>query len=340
MAVTSGFFNSNSGDRVYNAEDFGRIFEGFFTDGILNNQRDDKFVVRKTTGLNLTVGTGFGWFKRTWIRNDELLELEASPNGTNSTRIDTVVIRADLTDEVRANTIYIKQGTANRPSLINTGSVQEYPLADITIPAGGTSINTVTDRRSEIYSTCPLIVKPYYPVGAIYISVNNTEPDILFGGTWERISGRFLIGADSDSDGGQTGGSWYHTFTINDIPAHSHHINFTTGSSTANIILRRESDGELSTVMGWAQQTAGLPSKDVSNYLPASWNFRTSYNGTENIDGTIVHANSIYATTQVGLYQDAHAHAVYGDTDATGSSAVSKEIRPPFLKVYMWKRVS
>lgn len=36
-----------------------------------------------------------------------------------------------------------------------------------------------------------------YPVGAIYLSVNDTNPATLFGGTWERIVGRFLLGADS-----------------------------------------------------------------------------------------------------------------------------------------------
>lgn len=32
-----------------------------------------------------------------------------------------------------------------------------------------------------------------YPVGSIYMSVNSTNPDELFGGTWEQIQGRFLL---------------------------------------------------------------------------------------------------------------------------------------------------
>lgn len=45
-----------------------------------------------------------------------------------------------------------------------------------------------------------------YPVGSIYMSVNSTNPSTLFGGTWERIQGRFLLGASSSYTAGSTGG--------------------------------------------------------------------------------------------------------------------------------------
>ena len=32
--------------------------------------------------------------------------------------------------------------------------------------------------------------------------MNETDPAILFGGTWERISGRFLLGCGGDGPGG------------------------------------------------------------------------------------------------------------------------------------------
>lgn len=38
------------------------------------------------------------------------------------------------------------------------------------------------------------IFKLIYPVGAVYISFDSTNPANIFGGTWKSIEGRFLIG--------------------------------------------------------------------------------------------------------------------------------------------------
>lgn len=46
-----------------------------------------------------------------------------------------------------------------------------------------------------------------YPVGSIYISVNSTSPAGLFGGSWEKITDKFLIGAGGSYSLGATGGS-------------------------------------------------------------------------------------------------------------------------------------
>lgn len=46
-----------------------------------------------------------------------------------------------------------------------------------------------------------------YPVGAVYISINSTSPQTLFGGTWKQIQGQFLLGASSAYPAGSTGGS-------------------------------------------------------------------------------------------------------------------------------------
>ena len=63
-----------------------------------------------------------------------------------------------------------------------------------------------------------------YPVGAIYLSVTNVNPAALFGGTWERIGGRFLFGADSTYAAGSTGGEAAHTLTVDEMPRHNHEI--------------------------------------------------------------------------------------------------------------------
>ena len=61
-----------------------------------------------------------------------------------------------------------------------------------------------------------------YPVGSIYMSVNSTSPATLFGGTWEQLKDRFLLGAGGSYAVGSTGGEAAHTLTINEMPNHTH----------------------------------------------------------------------------------------------------------------------
>lgn len=63
-----------------------------------------------------------------------------------------------------------------------------------------------------------------YPVGSIYMSVNNTSPSVLFGGTWAQLKDRFLLGAGDTYTAGDTGGEASHTLTTGEMPAHSHDI--------------------------------------------------------------------------------------------------------------------
>lgn len=68
-----------------------------------------------------------------------------------------------------------------------------------------------------------------YPVGSIYMSINNTSPASLFGGTWEQLKDRFLLGAGSTYSAGSTGGEAAHALTAAEGPAHfGHHTPYNT----------------------------------------------------------------------------------------------------------------
>ena len=51
------------------------------------------------------------------------------------------------------------------------------------------------------------VLNHVYPVGSIYMSMNQVDPGTLFGGTWERVQDRFLLASGSSYSAGSTGGS-------------------------------------------------------------------------------------------------------------------------------------
>lgn len=83
-------------------------------------------------------------------------------------------------------------------------------------------------------------VNVIYPVGSIYMSVNSTSPETLFGGTWERITGRFLLAATDNGDSGasqaagNTGGEAEHTLTVDEIPSHTHSVKHYSTNTAAD----------------------------------------------------------------------------------------------------------
>ena len=70
------------------------------------------------------------------------------------------------------------------------------------------------------------ILDNVYPVGSIYMNVNSTNPGTLFGGTWEQIQGRFLLGMSSSYPAGSQGGEAEHTLSTNEMPSHSHNLSY------------------------------------------------------------------------------------------------------------------
>lgn len=84
-----------------------------------------------------------------------------------------------------------------------------------------------------------------YPVGAIYMSVNSDSPASLFGGTWEQLKDRFLLGAGDTYAAGGTGGEAAHILGEDELPSHDHDINYnvvyrqtvTSGGGVRNLVV-------------------------------------------------------------------------------------------------------
>ena len=88
-------------------------------------------------------------------------------------------------------------------------------------------VTNMLNKLDDLLKNVPTI-ENVYPIGSIYITTNNENPEITFGfGTWVQWgSGRVPVGYDAlDTDFRtveNTGGSKTHTLTVDEIPSHSH----------------------------------------------------------------------------------------------------------------------
>ena len=86
---------------------------------------------------------------------------------------------------------------------------------------GNLTVNSITSNENKnlnITEICNVI----YPIGSVYISINNIEPSSLFGGTWEKLEDRFLLASGKTYTNGNIGGEATHKLTIDEMPSHTH----------------------------------------------------------------------------------------------------------------------
>ena len=127
-------------------------------------------------------------------------------------------------------------------------------------------------------------LKVVYPVGSIYMSTSNINPNELFGfGTWEQIKDAFLLCAGDNYTAGSTGGEAEHVLTIDEVPSHTHNFN-------RHQLWRTETVPEAGTSDGY-----GASNKTLS---------------------------------------------VYSDNTSSVGNGLAHNNMPPYLAVYVWKRVN
>ena len=110
-----------------------------------------------------------------------------------------------------------------------------------------------------------------YPVGSIYMSMDATSPQTLFGGTWTAIAGQFLLGASGAYPAGSTGGEAAHVLTVSEMPAHQHSTERSAGWPIEN-----DTGSEWDTVYShntsphtmWVQGTGSAGGGAAHNNMP------------------------------------------------------------------------
>ncbi len=142
-------------DYDFDAADVAAYLAGL-TSGVFSSDKD--FPVTAAGGLKVTVGAGRGWvhpsrftgYSITKRESDTLTLPLADPS---LPRIDRIVMRYDA--GARAASLQVLQGTASStptaPAISRTELIYDLCLAEITRPAGSTSISTgqITDTRLD-----------------------------------------------------------------------------------------------------------------------------------------------------------------------------------------------
>ena len=166
----------------------------------------------------LTAGTGIT------ISNNVI-----SATGGASITVDSALSTTSenpVQNKVITEAINTAQNTAN-------GAVAKNTEQDTAIANAQSLAENALNVANGAVKTADLLNK-VYPVGAIYMSVNDTTPASFLGGTWEQLEDRFLLGCGNTYTPGLTGGEATHKLTVNEMPSHTHRVWSGTGKTSTS----------------------------------------------------------------------------------------------------------
>ena len=172
-----------------------------------------------------------------------------------------------------------------------------------------------------------------YPVGSIYMSVNNVNPSTLFGGTWEAWgAGKVPVGVNTGESEfntvEKTGGEKTHELSASEMPSHSHTVN-SHNHSIPSLKGTAASAGAHTHSATWKY------SKDV----PLSGKY-----GRLNAGGNVSSSSGITINSA-----GAHTHSVTTNASTTGNSSPGTNAQgggqahnnlQPYITCFMWKRTA
>lgn len=187
-----------------------------------------------------------------------------------------------------------------------------------------------------------------------WASNDPTSPASFIGGTWERVEGKFIIGASSAYPVGTTGGSATHTQTVAEMPSHNHSGSTGSAGSHSHSASTGSAGGHShSGTTDWAgshTHNATIKSNGSStgggNGLVSSsggYGDWSSGKATITTDSAGSHTHS-FSTNSTGSHShtvsigDAGAHTHTVSIGSTGSGQ-AMSILNPYYALYIWVRV-
>ena len=159
------------------------------------------------------------------------------------------------------------------------------------------------------------IVNIIYPIGSIYISTTNINPNVLFGfGNWEKIEDKFLFAESTSYPAGTVGGEIEHTLIQEESPSHTHD----------------RGTMEITGTISWVASGYGANNSTTTGCFTNDgyYDNEKGYQSSNSSNGTLIRGLGMKAS-----------NSWTGETSSIGGNQPHNNM-PPYLAVYIWKRVS
>lgn len=220
----------------------------------------------------------------------------------------------------QSGALYVWSADLDYPAgahILGSNGVEYIAVAASGPTVTGGSVNPTTDvnfTRWKSYQRS--LVDIIYPVGSIYMSVNSVNPGTLFGGTWQAISGRFLLAASSTYPLGTTGGAVNKQLSVNEMPAHTHVASTADAGGHVHTATNANGGAHTHTISVTAgAQSAGAHTHGVTYAA-------TSVSATAASNGAHTHGVTFPKTTIGSTSAGAHTHT-RGTMEITGRLAAA-----------------
>lgn len=150
------FWNSQDGDRVYDANDFSEWLKKFYTTGVFNGD----LKVTAAGGMTVSVSSGYVNIEGKVKFFSAPTTLTIATAGGTYKRIDTVVAECNYSDrEITVKVVTGAYSTSPKATApVRTAAAYQLVLAQIDVPAGATEITqkNIADKRMDS-NVCGLV---------------------------------------------------------------------------------------------------------------------------------------------------------------------------------------